>query len=97
MRRCLGFARCADEQRRRMIGWYCNAGPNMIDHATIACALDRLTLQSAAGDPQLQDFFARAKRAGPFCDATDTQVATASKRADWIDPDPKPRGGFAGR
>jgi len=49
VRRCFGFARCADEQRLRMIGWYCNAGPNLVDRATIACALDRLTLQSAAG------------------------------------------------
>ena len=51
-RRCLGFARPFDEPAMQISGWYCSAGEEVVDRATLACALDRLTILSAGGDSQ---------------------------------------------
>jgi hypothetical protein len=66
-RRCLGFARPFDEPVMQIAGWYCSAGDEIVDRATLACALDRLTILSAGGDPKLAGLFARAEIKRTFC------------------------------
>jgi hypothetical protein len=65
-RRCLGFARPLGIPAMQIAGWYCSAGPEVVDRATLACVLDRLTL-SAGGDPHIDDVFARAEIKRSFC------------------------------
>ncbi len=66
-RRCLGFARPFDEPVMQIAGWYCSAGEEVVDRATLACALDRLTMLSAGGDAKLAGLFARAEIKRTFC------------------------------
>ena len=42
-RRCLGFARPFNEPAMQIAGWYCSAGEEVVDRATVGCMLDRLT------------------------------------------------------
>jgi len=66
-RRCLGFARAFDDPSMQIAGWYCSAGSEVVDRAVLACALDRLTILSAAGDAKVADVFARAELRRSFC------------------------------
>lgn len=66
-RRCLGFARAFDDPSLQLAGWYCSAGGEVIDRAVLACALDRLTILSAAGDSKVADLFAHAELKRSFC------------------------------
>jgi hypothetical protein len=66
-RRCLGFAKPFDAPLMQITGWYCSAGEEVVDRATLACALDRLTILSAGGDDQLAGLFARAELKRTFC------------------------------
>src|ERR1700729_2277719 len=59
-RRCLGFARAFDKPAMQIAGWYCSAGREVVDRAALGCALDRLTILSAAGDRKLDELFAHA-------------------------------------
>ncbi|MGC1281217.1 MAG: hypothetical protein WA893_23835, partial [Xanthobacteraceae bacterium] len=54
-RRCLGFARSVDDPPLQIAGWYCSAGDEVVDRATLACMLDRLTILSAGGDSGVDD------------------------------------------
>jgi hypothetical protein len=66
-RRCLGFARAFDDPSMQLAGWYCSAGNEVVDRAVLACALDRFTILSAAGDSKVADLFARAELKRSFC------------------------------
>ncbi len=66
-RRCLGFARAFDDPSMQIAGWYCSAGDEVVNRATLGCALDRLTILSAAGDSRVADLFARAELKRTFC------------------------------
>ena len=66
-RRCLGFARAFYDPSIQIAGWYCSAGSEVVDRAMLACALDRLTILSAAGDAKVANLFARAELKRSFC------------------------------
>ena len=66
-RRCLGFARAFSDPSMQIAGWYCSAGAEVVDRALLACALDRLTILSAAGDAKVADLFAHAELKRSFC------------------------------
>jgi hypothetical protein len=66
-RRCLGFVRAFDDPSMQIAGWYCSAGREVVNRATLACALDRLTILSAAGDSRVAGLFARAELKRTFC------------------------------
>jgi hypothetical protein len=79
-RRCLGFARAFDEPLMQIAGWYCSAGDEVVDRATLGCALDRLTMLSAGGDPKLAGLFARAEIRRTFCGQRNPILAATPER-----------------
>jgi hypothetical protein len=93
-RRCLRFARQFDDPRLTISGTFCNAGVELVDRGIIVCALDRLTLLSAASEPKIGALFARAELKRSFCGQNSVFVAATPKRTDWIEAsrDPKMRG-----
>lgn len=66
-RGCLGFVHYENEPRLQIIGWACQAGPEIVMRPTVACTLDRLTLLSAGHDAAVAKFFARAEVKGTYC------------------------------
>ncbi len=84
-RRCLGFARPFDQPAMQIAGWYCSAGQEVVDRATLACVLDRLTL-SAGGDPHADEVFARAEVKRTFCGQRSPILAATPERAERIAP-----------
>jgi hypothetical protein len=96
-RRCLGFARAYEDPLVQIAGWYCNAGPEIIDRAIVGCALDRLTLVAAGSDPKVAELFARAEINRTFCRSR-SQILAAARKIGWIEgKDFKLRGRLAGR
>lgn len=93
VRSCLRFARGFDEPRLELSGWFCNAGPELIDRGVLACALDHLALLAAGGEPKLAAFFAHAELKRSFCGQPNVFLAATPKRMDWIEAarDPKLR------
>jgi hypothetical protein len=93
-RGCLKFSRAFEEPHFELSGWFCNAGPEMVDRRTIACALDRLTLFGGRSEPRLGALFARAELKRTFCGANSVFVAATPKRQDWLEGtrDPRLRG-----
>jgi hypothetical protein len=93
-RRCLRVTRGFDDPRLAINAQFCNPGLEMVDRHMVACALDRLTLVSAASDPKLTALFARAELKRSFCGANSVFLAATPKRTDWIEAarDPKLRG-----
>jgi hypothetical protein len=93
-RRCLRFARAFEDPRLTISGTFCNAGVELVDRGIIVCALDRLTLLSAASEPKIGALFARAEFKRSFCGQNSVFVAATPKRTDWIEAsrDPKMRG-----
>jgi hypothetical protein len=79
-RRCLGFARTFDEPLMQIAGWYCSAGDEVVDRATLGCAIDRLTMLSAGGDPKLAGLFARAEIKRTFCGQRNPILAATPER-----------------
>jgi hypothetical protein len=79
-RRCLGFARPFDDPPMQIAGWYCNAGEQPVDRAALACALDRLTVLSAGGDPRIAGLFARAELKRTFCGERNPILAATPER-----------------
>ena len=79
-RRCLGFARPFNQPTMQIAGWYCSAGEEVVDRATLACALDRLTILSAGGDDQLAGLFARAELKRTFCGQRNPILAATPER-----------------
>ena len=98
-RHCLGFARSFKEPALQIAGWYCKANAEVIDRGTLACAIERLSLVSAASDPKLQELFAHAELKRKFCASKTAARGPAAKRSGWIDApkEPKLRGRLAGR
>ncbi|MGC1776413.1 MAG: hypothetical protein WBB34_00590 [Xanthobacteraceae bacterium] len=79
-RRCLGFARPFDDPSLQISGWYCSAGAQPVDHAILACALDRLTVLSAGGDPKVAGLFAHAELKRTFCGERNPILAATPER-----------------
>ena len=97
VRSCLGFAQAFDDPRLQIAGWYCKGADEVIDAATLACAIERLSLLAAHSDPNIQDLFARAELKRRPCGAK--PLGHAGKRLEWLDTTRKPRlrGRVAGR
>jgi hypothetical protein len=93
-RGCLRVTRAFDDPRLVITARFCNPGPELVDRHMVACALDRLTLISAASDPKLTALFARAELKRNFCSQNSVFLAATRKRTDWIEAarDPKLRG-----
>ncbi len=93
-RRCLGFAKAFDEPSMQISGWYCSAGEEVVDRATLTCALDRLTMLSAGGDAKLAGLFARAEVKRTFCGQRSPILAATPERnvalASLKTPNPAP-------
>lgn len=87
-RRCLGFARPFDSPLMQISGWYCSPGEEVVDRSVVSCALDRLTMLSAGGDPDLDALFARAEIKRTFCGQRSPILAATPERAL---PTPQPR------
>ena len=83
-RRCLGFARAFGQPSMQIAGWYCSPGEEIVDRATLACMLDRLTILSAGGDPRLDALFARAEVRRTFCGRRNPIFAAATERTGSI-------------
>jgi hypothetical protein len=84
-RRCLGFARPFDRPSMQIAGWYCSPGDEVVDRATLACALDRLTVLSAGGDDALAALFARAEIKRSFCGQRNPILAATPEREVAVD------------
>jgi len=84
-RRCLGFARPLGNPAMQIAGWYCSAGQEVVDRATLGCVLDRLTL-SAGGDPHIDEVFARAEIKRSFCGRRSPILAATPEREQPIAP-----------
>ena len=78
-RHCLAFVRDYDDPRMQLSGWFCQGGADFIEHSTLACALDRLTLLSAGSEPKVGELFARAELNRSFCGQHDPILASTPK------------------
>lgn len=83
-RRCLGFAKPFTRPPLQIAGWYCNAGREVVERATVACMLDRLTL--VIGDQTLDALFARAEVKRTFCGHRSPILAATPEREAPIVP-----------
>jgi len=77
-RSCLAFVRTYADPRLQLSGWFCQGG-DLIERATLACALDRLTLLAAGSDPKVGALFARAELKRSFCGERDPIIAATPK------------------
>jgi len=89
-RGCLAFVHNETEPRLQIIGWACQAGPEIVMRPTVACALDRLTLLSAGHDAAVAKFFARAEVKGTYCSGNKLHNARRAKTG-WIEADGSPK------
>jgi hypothetical protein len=78
-RRCAGFAHSEEEPRLRIAGLFCQGGDATVERATLACALDRLTLVSSGSDPNIGAFFAQAELRRSFCGQRSILMAPTPK------------------
>ncbi len=78
-RHCLAFVRAYDDPRLQLSGWFCQGGADFIEHSTLACALDRLTLLSAGSEPKVGALFAQAELNRSFCGQHDPILASTPK------------------
>jgi hypothetical protein len=83
-RRCLGFARTFGQPAMQIAGWYCSADREVVDRATVACLLDRLTLVN--GEAKLAEMFARAEVKRTFCGQRNPILAATPQREEHIAP-----------
>jgi hypothetical protein len=79
-RRCLGFGRAFDAPPMQIVGWYCSAGDEVVNRATLACALDRLSIVSAGGDSKVAELFADAELKRTFCGQRNPILAATPER-----------------
>jgi hypothetical protein len=77
-RQCLGFVRSYADPMLQLSGWFCRGG-EVIDRATLACALDRLTLISAGSQPTVGALFADAELHRSYCGQHDPILAATPK------------------
>jgi hypothetical protein len=87
-RRCLGFARAFSSPLMQISGWYCSPGEEVVERAVLSCAIDRLTMLSAGGDPNLDVLFARAEVKRTFCGQRSPILAATPEHAYAV---PQPR------
>lgn len=80
LRHCLGFAVPFSDPPMQIAGWYCGAGDQTVDPATLACALDRLSVLSAGGDTAIARLFARAELKRTFCGLRNPILAATPER-----------------
>src|SRR4029077_7064736 len=80
VRTCLRFSRGFEGPRVELTGWFCNGGPELVDRGMLACALDRLSLLAAGGEPKLATPFARAEIKRSFCGQNSVFLAATPKR-----------------
>jgi hypothetical protein len=80
--RCLGFARPFDNPAMQIAGWYCSAGQEVVDRATLGCMIDRLTIVN--GETKLDAFFARAEIKRTFCNQRSPILAATPEREERI-------------
>jgi hypothetical protein len=85
LKRCLGFARAFDSPLMQIAGWYCSAGAEVVDRATVTCMIDRLTMVNA--DTQTATFFARAEVKRTFCGQRSPILAATPEREEHIAPE----------
>ncbi len=83
-RRCLGFARPFNDPSLQIAGWYCNTRDQAVSRATLACAIDRLTILSAGGDGKVAELFARAEVKRTFCGQRNPILAATPERHDHV-------------
>jgi hypothetical protein len=83
-RRCLGFARPFIQPAMQLAGWYCSAGREVVDRATLACLLDRLTLVN--GEQKFAELFAHAEVKRTFCGQRSPILAATPEREGQIAP-----------
>jgi hypothetical protein len=83
-RRCLGFVRPFNAPPLQIAGWYCSAGREVVDRATVGCMIDRLTLVN--GDTKLDELFARAEVKRTFCGQRSPILAATPQREAEIAP-----------
>jgi hypothetical protein len=98
-RRCLGFVRAIQSPMMQIAGWYCSASTEVVDRATVACAIDRLSLVSAGNDPALSAYFARAEIKRKFCGQRNSILAATPRHSDLVaaSSHPKLRGRIRAR
>jgi hypothetical protein len=77
-------SRCRSTIRLQIAGVYCKPEMEIIDRATLACALDRLSLNSAGSDVRLAAFFARAELKRNFCGQKNPFLYATPKREGWM-------------
>lgn len=77
-RHCLGFVRAYDDPMLQLSGWFCRGG-ELIERATLSCALDRLTLLAAGSEPKIGALFAKAELHRSFCGQRDPILASTPK------------------
>jgi hypothetical protein len=75
---CLGFVRAFDNPMLQLSGWFFRGG-EFIERATLACALDRLTLLAAGSEPKVGALFAEAELHRSFCGQRDPILAETPK------------------
>ena len=85
LKRCLGFARAFDSPLMQIAGWYCSAGAEVVDRATVTCMIDRLTMVNA--DTQTATFFARAEVKRTFCGQRSPILAATPEHEEHIAPE----------
>lgn len=78
-RHCLAFVRDYDDPRLQLSGWFCQGGADFVEHTTLACALDRLTLLSAGSEPKVGALFAQAELNRSFCGQRDPILAATPR------------------
>jgi hypothetical protein len=78
-RSCLGFVRTSQVPRLQLSGWFCQGGSEFVEHSTLACALDRLTLLAAGSEPKVGALFAQAELNRSYCGQRDTILAATPK------------------
>lgn len=95
-RRCLGFAKPFGQPQLQIAGWYCSAGREVVDRATVGCMLDRLTL-TMSGDQKLDEMFARAEVKRTFCGQRNPILAATPERSETIPQTGKVKAALRGR
>jgi hypothetical protein len=83
-RRCLGFASALGEPAVQIAGWYCSAGDEVVNRASLACALDRLSIISAGGDDKLAELFAGAELKRTYCGQRSPILAATPERRQHL-------------
>lgn len=76
---CLGFALRSPEARLRVVGWVCNAGPEIVNRADVSCFIDRL-VTIGAGDQALAAIFVKAELNRQPCGAVQPGVTAGTPR-----------------